>query len=98
MIVLICPNKYDLYYNYITQNGECPKPLFFTYWNNVHKHYIEIESMKILSDAVKTQKDVYFYDDTHWSPVSSQSIAKNIMEVINKNSKKIENINMKKKN
>lgn len=49
------------------------------------KKYLYVNSKQILSDAIIKQKDVYFYDDTHWSPWASKLIANEIHNIIRRN-------------
>lgn len=81
LIVLISPDKYDLYYPYIKDNFI--KPLFFKYYNNLSKEYLSINSFEILSNSIANNKDVYYYDDTHWSPIGASLIALEINKEIN---------------
>ena len=37
---------------------------------------------RFLSQVLKTKKDIYFFDDTHWSPWGSQLIAKELSNII----------------
>ena len=78
LIVLPSPDKYDIYYDYIVDKHLFPKPLFFEHLNKLPKNYIYIDSKKILSEAVKQKKDIYYYDDTHWSPWAAQLVSKEI--------------------
>jgi len=82
LIVLPSPDKFDLYYNFIQNKEEFPKPVFFDLMKEMDKNYIYIDSKAILSDSILTKKDLYFYDDTHWSPWASQIIAKEISAII----------------
>lgn len=84
LIFLPSPDKYDFYYEYIADNKNLAKPLFFNLFKDVKKDYIYIDSKEILSSKVKNKQDIYFYDDTHWSPVASEIIAAKIKEEINK--------------
>jgi hypothetical protein len=86
LIVLPCPDKYGIYFNYIKKNDKYPKPLFFEHLTPLQKEYIYINSKGILSDAQNEFKDLYFYDDTHWSPVASKLIAKEINSQIKQHS------------
>jgi hypothetical protein len=81
LIVLPSPDKYDIYYDYIVKKEKYEKPIFFDYFNTLKKNYIYINSKDILSKAVKNQKDIYFYDDTHWSPIASELIASEILRI-----------------
>jgi hypothetical protein len=82
LIVLPAPDKYDLYYDYIADKTNFPKPLFFQYLGSLKKEYIYIDSKKSLSSKLKSEKDIYFYDDTHWSPVGARIIANEIEGII----------------
>lgn len=82
LIVLPSPDKYDIYYDYIIDKQSFQKPLFFEYFNKLSKNYIYIDSKSILSEAVKHKKDIYYYDDTHWSPWAAQLVAKEIHQQI----------------
>ena len=81
LIVLPCPDKYDIYHDYIT-NRQYPKPMFFEYLNRMSKEYFYVNSKTILTNAIKQQKDIYFYDDTHWSPWASELIANDIFKLV----------------
>lgn len=82
LIVLIAPDKYDLYYPYIANKPKGKEPLFFSKLEPLHKNYIYIPSYQILSNAIKNNKDIYFYDDTHWTYKSSEIIANEIRKHI----------------
>lgn len=82
LIVLISPDKYDVYYKYISNNQRFQKPLFFTYYDSLIKDYDYVPSMKILSNELQSKKDVYYYDDTHWSPIGAEIIAKEIKKIV----------------
>jgi hypothetical protein len=47
-----------------------------------NKDYIYIDAKEILVSKIKNEQDIYFYDDTHWSPVASKIIADNIKSEI----------------
>lgn len=82
LIVLIGPDKLDMYYDYIVDNHRYPRPLFFENLGKMPKDYIYVDSKQILLEAIKTQKDIYFYDDTHWSPRATQLISQELLEII----------------
>lgn len=82
LIVLPSPDKYDMYYEYIVNKVNYPKPHFFEILDTMHKEYVYINSKKILGSTLAKKKDIYFYDDTHWSPWASQLIAKKLSEEI----------------
>ncbi len=85
LIVLPSPDKYDFYYDNIVDYKEYPKPLFFDHLDKMPKDYLYVNSKQILRDEMKNKKDIYFYDDTHWSPWASQIIAKELAEIIASN-------------
>lgn len=82
LIVLPSPDKYDLYYEYIRDKTHFEKPLFFEHLRPFKKDYLYIDSKEILKNYIDSQPDVYFYDDTHWSPVASKVIAQKINTLI----------------
>ena len=84
LIVLPCPDKFDFYYNEIAEKQKYPRPLFFERFEKLPKEYIYINSKKILQEKLKNKKDVYFYDDTHWSPWASKIISDELEKVIRK--------------
>lgn len=81
LVVLPSPDKYSAYYDYIVEKEKYEKPIFFDHFNTLKKKYIYINSKEILAKAIKNQKDVYFYDDTHWSPIASDLIASEILRI-----------------
>ncbi|TPG37516.1 alginate O-acetyltransferase AlgX-related protein [Flavobacterium pectinovorum] len=82
LIVLPSPDKYDMYYDYIVDKKNFTKPVFFENFRKLKKDYIYIDSKEILSEQLNIQKDIYFFDDTHWSPISAKIIAYEIKKVI----------------
>ncbi len=84
LIVLPCPDKYDLYYDFIVDKAQYPKPQFFEHLGKMPKDYLYVNSKEVLGTAAKTQKDIYFYDDTHWSPIASELIADELSKIIAK--------------
>ena len=84
LIVLPSPDKFDLYYDFIIDNKKYPRPLFFENFEKLPKTYLYINSKKILKEQMKYQKDIYFYDDSHWSPWASKIIANELEKVIRK--------------
>jgi hypothetical protein len=75
-------NNLDFYYDEIENKDKYTKPLFFDNLRNLNKQYIYIDSKKILKRKTKNIKDVYFFDDTHWSPIASKIIANAIKSKI----------------
>jgi hypothetical protein len=87
LIVLPSPDKYDIYYEYIQYKENYSKPLFFNYIEKMKKDYLYVDSKEILDSAIIKKKDIYFFDDTHWSPWGSQLIASKLAMIISNNYK-----------
>jgi hypothetical protein len=85
LIVLPSPDKYDLYYDYIAEKKGFTKPIFFDLMKAQKKDYIYIDSKAVLKANIKSKQDIYYYDDTHWSPVASKIIANKIKGEIENN-------------
>ncbi|WP_286970415.1 alginate O-acetyltransferase AlgX-related protein [Flavobacterium sp. UBA4854] len=83
LIVLPAPDKYDMYYSYIENNNKFEKPLFFENLKKFNKNYIYIDSKELLSKNMRNKKDIYYFGDTHWSPVAAKLIAEEIKKRIN---------------
>jgi len=83
LIILPSPDKYDLYYDFIQNKSQYIKPNFFSILNTMDKRYQYIDSPELLKKAIREKRDVYFYDDTHWSPVGARIIADEIKRYIN---------------
>ncbi|MEO6231199.1 MAG: hypothetical protein ABJB11_15335 [Ferruginibacter sp.] len=78
LIVLPAPDKYDLYYDFIINKSKFSKPFFFENLEPLQKDYIYINAKSVLSKSINKFKDVYFYDDSHWSPIASKILAAEI--------------------
>mgnify|MGYP001203238587 CR=1 FL=1 len=88
LIVLPAPDKYDVYEPFI-KNNTLGKNLFFDFLMNQERDYIVINSKKHLQKAVqKKEMDIYWADDTHWSPKGSQIIAAAVYQQIAKANEK----------
>jgi hypothetical protein len=76
LMVIIPPDKYELYYHEIEREDQIIEPKFYSYYNGLSKNYIDIpvysEFVLALNQGVK---NIYFYDDTHWSPVGQEIVA-----------------------
>jgi hypothetical protein len=78
LIVVPGPDKYDMYHDFIA-NNRLPKNLFFEYLNNEKKEYIYIDTKKLLLDYIdRGDEDIYYADDSHWSPIAAQIVARTI--------------------
>lgn len=75
LIVLPAPDKYDLYCSFI-KNNKLPNNDFFNLMKKERKEYIYVNTKEILLEHLsKGEKDIYFADDSHWSPITSKIIA-----------------------
>lgn len=80
-ISLICPDKYDIYHPLIIDKS--PKPHFFKAYNAKKKTYLDLNCYQILSDSLdKGIQDIYFYDDSHFSPIGHEIISKSLAKLI----------------
>lgn len=84
LIVLLAPDKYDLYYEYILNPKGMAKPIFFDLMKGMKKDYIYIDGKALLMPNMGVKRDVYFQDDSHWSPIAAQIIAAEINAVLDK--------------
>lgn len=82
LIFIPSPDKFEIYYNYIQNKNKYPKPVFFNIFNSLPKKYISIETDKLLKSAINKEKDIYYYDDTHWSPKAAKIVAEELDKVI----------------
>lgn len=82
LIMLISPDKYDLYFPYIAEKEGLITPRFFEIYDNVEKKFINVDAFEILRENILTERDVYFYDDTHWTPKGAKIIASEIANII----------------
>jgi hypothetical protein len=83
LIFLPSPDKYDLYYPYIINKENYPKPEFFNLLGGLKKSYIYIDSKKLFTQSIELGvKDIYYSDDTHWSPIGAEIIAKKLSEIV----------------
>lgn len=85
LIVIVPPDKYDLYYDKIEREDQIIEPKFYLHYNSLSKDYIDVpvysEFVLALNQDVK---NIYFYDDTHWSPVGQEIVAGMISSLFNK--------------
>ena len=84
LIVLPCPDKFDFYYDNILEKEKYTRPLFFNFLQDLPKDYLYVNSKKCLTEKSKNRKDIYFYDDTHWTPNACEIIATEINDLVQK--------------
>jgi len=84
LIVLPAPDKFSLYYPYLVRKENYPVPEFSILFNSTYpKEYIYINSFALLGNMITEHKDIYYYDDTHWSPIAAKAIAAEILLHLN---------------
>ncbi|MBN1257173.1 MAG: hypothetical protein JXA52_05655 [Planctomycetes bacterium] len=86
LIFLPSPDKYGIYYDYLVAKDKYPRPLFYELLDKLGKDYLYVDAKAILTAALKRKKDIYFYDDTHWSPWASILLADEIDRLIKSDS------------
>ncbi|WP_427041171.1 hypothetical protein HUW86_04365 [Fusobacterium sp. SB021] len=80
LIILVPPNKYTLYYEFI-KNKKYPASNFFETFLTYNKKYIFINSKEILLKELRNgEKDIYLLNDTHWGIKASKSISNEIIK------------------
>jgi hypothetical protein len=84
LIVLISPDKYDLYYPYIADKSSFGTPTFFATYDKAPKAYYNVDAYRVFSEKMGVEKDIYYYDDTHWSPVGGKIVVDEILEIMKK--------------
>ena len=82
LYVLIAADKYDVYQEDIIDNQYPPKTLL----KELEQHYQHpnlIISRDTLYDMVQNNiLDVFWANDTHWSPVGAEAVAEQILKYI----------------
>lgn len=80
LIILVPPNKYTLYYDFI-KNKKYPASNFFELFSQYNKEYYFVDTKNILlKELEKDEKDIYLLNDTHWGIKASKSISEEIIK------------------
>jgi hypothetical protein len=79
LIVLPVADKLDYYFEYLEYSRGFQKTKFFELLGDMDKKYIYIDSYEILKSKEIGEKDIFFYDDTHWSPRGAKILADEII-------------------
>jgi hypothetical protein len=82
LIFLPAPDKFSFYFDYLQDQTNYRKPGFFESMQKTQKNYTFINTNQVLKSFIETVPDLYFYDDSHWSPVASKIIAEEIVRMI----------------
>ena len=84
LVFMTCVDKFDLYYPYIQDKNPYPENHFFEEFDTYPKRYIFINTKRILEEMLATgEKDIYWFDDTHWSWKAQQRVVDDIMKKLN---------------
>jgi hypothetical protein len=75
LIVIVSPDKYSLYYNFIEDKQHYPKPIFHENFKAFEKKYIYVNAYEILRERMNLDINLYYYGDSHWSPVAAREVA-----------------------
>ena len=82
LILLVCPDKYDLYQDFIINNPYPTKTINEDLRAIVGKTNKVVIGKEILSPYINKEKDLYLWDDTHWSYKSAKIIADTLVSII----------------
>lgn len=82
LIVLPSPDKYNVYSEYI-EGHTLPENNFLETLHGFSKDYIYVNTENMLVKNVdRGVQDVYYADDSHWSPIGHKLVAKHIYKEI----------------
>lgn len=81
LYVLISPDKYNVYYSRLI-NNDFTEPHFFSRFQSLDKEYEHINAYDSIRSKLDSLKDLYYYDDSHWSPVTSEIIGNMLIQKI----------------
>lgn len=81
LIVLISPDKFNIYYDRMEANN-LAKPHFFEDFQMLKKKYLFIPAFDAIRSRLNSVCDLYYYDDSHWSPKTSKIIGELIIRTI----------------
>jgi len=79
---VVAPDKYTIYQSRII--GNYPKSPFFSLFDKEKKEYKYIRLDRVLQKQLDNTLDIYFYDDTHWSPLGAKIVGQEIFKQIKK--------------
>lgn len=82
LIVMPTPDKSDLYGEFI-KNDRLPRERFFASLEALEKRYAYLNAKALLLPHLRAgEKDIYFADDTHWSPLGARIAAEALRDLI----------------
>jgi len=78
LVFMPAVDKYDLYLPWIVGEPPAQSP-FFSDLRSLKKSYQFVDTKKILRKKLQNgEQDVFYCDDTHWSPVASEAVSRRI--------------------
>lgn len=82
LVILIACDKYDIYQDFIVDNSYPKKTLAddVEQWTAPQREYFVYAKPLLLPRIQQGVKDVFLFNDTHWSPASSRVIAAEIIK------------------
>jgi hypothetical protein len=82
LVIVVACDKYDLYQDYIIDNPYPTKSLneAIERWMAPELEHFVITKRVLHPLVQQGVKDVYLFNDTHWSPSSSQLIAGEVIK------------------
>ena len=87
LMILVCPDKYDIYQDFIVDNPYPRKTINEDFRKIVGNREDIIIGKEILLPYInKGMKDIYYFDDTHWSFKSAELIADTLASLYNRSS------------
>lgn len=82
LIVLPVPDKFHFYRDYLENPQEFEVPLFFNDFSKMTKNYEFVNLLDTEYNKDSNLMDFYYYDDSHWSPLGSKMVAKELSNYI----------------
>jgi hypothetical protein len=86
LVFLVCPDKFDMYQNYLVTDSKYfnqkERTLDYVSSNIKIKEFVDAKQL-LLPYIDKGVKDIYYYNDTHWSPKASEIVAESLCKYLN---------------
>lgn len=81
LIVMIYPDKFDIYNPYLVNRDAYPKPIFYPNFDALEKEYSYFDVNSLFKkELANGTKDLYLFDDTHTSPIASKIMLHHFLE------------------
>ncbi len=83
LIVFVAPDKFDFYFDEIVQKKDLTRPSMLDNIRHLPKEYCYLDIKAHLKELkLKGEKDIYLYDDTHWSVSTNNQVAKWLFDIM----------------